>query len=120
MDNNLGLKSRDILEKKFTANVKGYDPDEVDHFLDQVLADYHAMEKIIKDQMPLLFKEIESLRELKRAHEELMLRYQNLEKKVLVLDKSQYTAMAKLDLLIRIDRLEKELYKAGRDPSKIK
>jgi DivIVA domain-containing protein len=36
MDENFNLTRDQILSKKFTPNVKGYDPDEVDDFLDLI------------------------------------------------------------------------------------
>ena len=33
---------KDILDKKFKNKVRGYDPDEVDEFLDGIIRDYEA------------------------------------------------------------------------------
>lgn len=114
------LTSDDILSKKFSACRSGYDPEEVDRFLDAVLKEFQGLEKKVNEQLPLLVKEIKDLREIAKKYEELMLRYETLENKVRRLDKSPYTAEAKLDLLMRIDALEKALYKLGKDPAKIK
>lgn len=43
------LSTQDILKKQFRTKVKGIDPDEVDAFLDQVIADYDTFEQIIED-----------------------------------------------------------------------
>jgi DivIVA domain-containing protein len=40
MEDKVKLSSKIILEKKFTKDVKGYNPDEVDAFLDEIIADY--------------------------------------------------------------------------------
>jgi DivIVA domain-containing protein len=40
MNEKTQLTAQDILKKKFTRNVRGYDPDEVDDFLDLVIKDY--------------------------------------------------------------------------------
>jgi DivIVA domain-containing protein len=40
MEDKVKLTGKEILEKKFTKDVKGYNPDEVDAFLDEVIADY--------------------------------------------------------------------------------
>jgi DivIVA domain-containing protein len=49
MDENFNLTRDQILSKKFTPNVKGYDPDEVDDFLDLIIADYAAFERYMKE-----------------------------------------------------------------------
>ncbi|MGI6714042.1 MAG: DivIVA domain-containing protein [Bacilli bacterium] len=114
------LTSEDILLKKFGACQSGYNPEEVDRFLDQVLLEFQRLEKMLAEYIPLLVEEIKELRTTAKKYDELLLRYQNLEKKVHRLDKNPYTAEAKLDLLMRIDALEKALYKLGKDPAKIK
>lgn len=48
-DKSLNLTAESILQKVFKQNVKGYDPDEVDTFLDRVIADYRAYDKYIQD-----------------------------------------------------------------------
>ncbi|TDQ41476.1 cell division regulator GpsB [Aureibacillus halotolerans] len=37
------LSAKDILEKDFKTGIKGYNQDEVDQFLDQVIKDYETM-----------------------------------------------------------------------------
>ncbi|MBA1394306.1 DivIVA domain-containing protein, partial [Lactobacillus sp. XV13L] len=47
--NDVKLSTEDILKKQFRTKVKGIDPEEVDAFLDQVIADYDTFEQIIED-----------------------------------------------------------------------
>lgn len=47
--NDIKLSTQDILKKQFRTKVKGIDPEEVDAFLDQVIADYDTFEQIIED-----------------------------------------------------------------------
>ncbi|WEV40681.1 DivIVA domain-containing protein [Lactobacillus sp. ESL0681] len=47
--NDISLSTQDILKKQFKTKVKGIDPDEVDAFLDQIIADYDTFEQIIED-----------------------------------------------------------------------
>lgn len=47
--NDIKLSSQDILKKQFRSKVKGYDPDEVDSYLDQVISDYETFHQIIED-----------------------------------------------------------------------
>jgi len=43
------LTSRDILEKEFKIDTRGYRPQEVDRFLDMIIKDYEEMHSIIND-----------------------------------------------------------------------
>ena len=43
------LTSKDILEKEFKKSVKGYNIDQVDQFLDQIMEDYDNFEKVINE-----------------------------------------------------------------------
>lgn len=62
--NDVKLSSDDILKKQFRNKVKGYDPDEVDAYLDQIISDYEVFSQIIED----LYGKIGSLqRELMEA-----------------------------------------------------
>lgn len=47
--NDIKLSAQDILKKQFRSKVKGYDPDEVDAYLDQVISDYENFQQIIED-----------------------------------------------------------------------
>ncbi|RNF40468.1 cell division regulator GpsB [Planococcus salinus] len=40
--------AKDILEKDFKTGMRGYNQDEVDHFLDEVIQDYEAFSKKIE------------------------------------------------------------------------
>ena len=39
-----------ILEKKFTTEMSGYNPAEVDQYLDEIIEDYNAYDEIVKLQ----------------------------------------------------------------------
>lgn len=47
--NDIKLSGQDILKKQFKSKVKGYDPDEVDTYLDEVISDYTTFQQIIED-----------------------------------------------------------------------
>lgn len=47
--NNIKLSSDDILKKQFRVKVKGYDSEEVDSYLDQIISDYDTFESIVED-----------------------------------------------------------------------
>jgi DivIVA domain-containing protein len=46
-ENNIQFTAKDILEKDFKSKLRGYDPDEVDKFLDLVIKDYETLYKEI-------------------------------------------------------------------------
>ncbi|TCW41173.1 DivIVA domain-containing protein [Laceyella sacchari] len=48
-----GLTARDIHNKEFKRKMRGYDVDEVNHFLDQIIKDYIEFEKTIQTQSVL-------------------------------------------------------------------
>ena len=43
------LTSKDVLEKEFKKSVKGYNIDQVDQFLDQIMEDYDKFEQVINE-----------------------------------------------------------------------
>ena len=61
----LQLSAKEILEKKFEKNVKGYNADEVDQFLDKVLIDYRMIDGVVQSlnsQIVTLKRENEALK----------------------------------------------------------
>ena len=50
MENKVNLTAKAILDKKFTKDVKGYNPDEVDSFLDDIIADYQSFTRFLKEK----------------------------------------------------------------------
>ncbi len=66
--NDIKLSSQDILKKQFRSKVKGYDPDEVDSYLDQVISDYETFQSIIEDLYGQIGKLQRELMEAKANH----------------------------------------------------
>ncbi|MGY4795024.1 cell division regulator GpsB [Lysinibacillus sp. FSL K6-0057] len=57
------LTSKMILEKEFKKNFKGYNVEEVDSFLDEIIQDYETFEKMVaqlREENRQLKEEIES------------------------------------------------------------
>ena len=99
------LTSRDILEKEFKIDTRGYRPQEVDRFLDMIIKDYEEMNSIIK--------ELE--REKKQLVEDnigLKQEIRNLKTKIEVLTDSESSVgnTTNADMLRRISKLEKIIY----------
>ncbi|MET3575176.1 cell division regulator GpsB [Bhargavaea ullalensis] len=58
------LTAKKILEHEFKTGVRGYKPDEVDHYLDEIIQDYEAFNKQIaalQEENRQLKAEIEEL-----------------------------------------------------------
>ena len=98
------LTSRDILEKEFKIDTRGYRPQEVDKFLDLIIKDYEEMNAIIRDLEREKKQLVEDNISLKQE-------VRNLKTKIEVLadsDNSGNTTNA--DMLRRISKLEKIIY----------
>lgn len=97
------LTSRDILEKEFKIDTRGYRPQEVDRFLDMIIKDYEEMNAIIRDLE----------REKKQLIEDNILLKQeirNLKTKIDMLADSDNSITTNADMLRRISKLEKIIY----------
>ncbi len=114
----LQLTSKEILNKTFTKDVKGYSANEVDTFLDKVLSDYRMIDSVVKGletQINELRHSNQSLKvelskkeaELKGNHNQISFDQNNVH-------------LDNLELLQKISKYEKKLYQMGVDPSKIK
>lgn len=100
------LTAKDILEKEFKIDTRGYRPQEVDKFLDAIIRDYEEFLNIIK--------EIESdKKELIEDNIKLKQEVRNLRTKLDVLRESSNSDVSNADLLRRLSNLEKIIY--GKD-----
>ena len=97
------LTSRDILEKEFKIDTRGYRPQEVDRFLDMIIKDYEEMNSIIRE----LDKEKKQLVE---DNISLKQDIRNLKTKIEVLAESDGGNTTNADMLRRISKLEKIIY----------
>ncbi|MDD3453229.1 MAG: cell division regulator GpsB [Bacilli bacterium] len=97
------LTGKDILEKEFKIDTRGYRPQEVDKFLDAVIRDYEEFMTIIKeievDKKDLIEDNIKLKQEIR-----------NLRTKLEVLKESSNPDVSNADLLRRLSNLEKIIY----------
>ena len=104
----LTLSSDDIFNKEFTLQYKGYVPQEVDGFLDEVLKNYEIIEEI-KDYYETQNKALQKTNSILRT------KIDELETK-LEIEKSKNNSIEKvdsssnLDLIKKIAKLESELF----------
>ncbi len=100
------LTGKDILEKEFKIDTRGYRPQEVDKFLDVIIRDYEEFFAIIK--------EIESeKKDLIEESIKLKQEIRNLRTKIEVLREDSGNDVNNADLLRRLSNLEKIIY--GKD-----
>ena len=97
------LTSRDILEKEFKIDTRGYRPQEVDRFLDMIIKDYEEMNSIIHN----LENENKHLTE---DNINLKQEIRKLKNKIEVLAENDTSSTPNADLLRRISKLEKIIY----------
>ena len=115
----ISLNSKLILEKAFTPHGNGYDPDEVDSFLDQIIHDYIAFELYYKESKQYTVSLENSLREAREKISNLEVLNASLNAKVGGVKDSDKVSSENIALLNRIRKLETELYKRGVDPNSI-
>ncbi len=99
------LSSKDILEKEFKVDTRGYRPQEVDKYLDVVIRDYDEFGKIIFDLENEKKEVIEDNIRLKQEVRRLRTQIDALKESVTIDSKSNNA-----DLLRRISNLEKIIY----------
>jgi DivIVA domain-containing protein len=122
MDYRLGLTSEQILTKKFAADTRGYDAQQVDEFLDCVLEEFRRYEAFVNNELPALLKAGDQCDQLKNRNQELEIELAVLKDKFAGLSKNDTVTINQnnLELHRRISALEKALYKLGQDPNKVK
>lgn len=54
MEKNVKLTINEIYSRQFEKDVKGYNPDEVDAFLDMIIQDYNAYEKLLAEKEAII------------------------------------------------------------------
>jgi DivIVA domain-containing protein len=97
------LTVKDILDKEFKIDTKGYRPQEVDKFLDFVIKDYEEFIQIIKKQ------EAEN-KELIDDNIRLKQELRNFKTQLDVVRESTNEKISNTDILRRLSNIEKVIY----------
>ena len=98
------LTSKDIYEKEFKVDTRGYRPQEVDKFLDDIMRDYEEWNKIVSELEEEKKEQLEEIIKLKQE-----IRYLKTQLDV-VKDGKNEGSINNTDLLRRISNLEKVRY----------
>lgn len=126
------LTEKDILNKKFKKDIKGYDAQEVDYFLDQVIKDYISFQK----EETALNAEIATLRNqihqaelknskpdvlaLKKRIHDLELENASYKNKLSGLKAGDKINAENVDIIKRMRMLENFIWQLGFDPTTFK
>ncbi len=101
------LTSKDILEKDFKIDTRGYRPQEVDRFLDEIIKDYDEFNTIIReleiDKKALLEDNIRLKQEVRNLRTKLEVLADNA-------NEPSGASGTNADLLRRLSNLEKIIY----------
>lgn len=97
------LSSRDILEKEFKIDTRGYCMQEVDRFLDVIIKDYEEMNSMIRALA-------EDKKELVEDNIRLKQEVRNLRTKLDVITDNNGEGSSTADVLRRLSNLEKYIY----------
>ncbi|BBH26043.1 cell cycle protein GpsB [Intestinibaculum porci] len=105
MENKIKLSPKKILNKQFQIDFKGYNANEVDYFLDLIVADYENFAAMLNES----YDEIESLQ---RENAALKQKISSLEAGAPTQNAQNLEAKmaGNVDLLKRLSQLEKEVY----------
>lgn len=104
----INLTPKDILEKEFKIDTKGYRLKEVDEFLDLIISDYEEYNKIIKS---INQEKEELLDEIMQLKQEI----RNLKTSLEIASSSEMEekTVSNIDIIKRLSQLEKIVY--GKD-----
>ncbi len=97
------LTVKDILDKEFKIDTRGFRPQEVDKFLDIIIRDYEEFIKIIKSNE-------DEKKELMEDNIRLKQEIRTLKMKLEVVKEKPSAEINNADLLSRLSNLEKIIY----------
>jgi DivIVA domain-containing protein len=103
MTNKTNLTAVAIYEKQFNVDLKGYNLDEVDQFLDQVIEDYQYYET-------LSAQFVEKNQQLEADSAILKARIIELEGRLMAFENDNTTTFNQLEVLKRLARLEQKIF----------
>ena len=105
MAGKLNLDPQTIVDKEFDIDFKGYNPDQVDHLLDQVIQDYQTFQNLLNEQD-------KKIQDLERTNASLRAKLIQVEGKARAHEDADPipAGSSQVDILKRLSRLEKEVF----------
>ena len=116
----LKLNSQEILETKFPNVPRGYDPLYVDEYLDKIIRDYKLVESNYLVEKKVIDNYQEKISDLEKEIQDLKIEVSKYEARFKDIKDSDVVTMDNINLVKRINVLEKFLYQHGYMPDKIK
>lgn len=116
----LKLNSQQILDQKFNAVPRGYNPLDVDRYLDLVLSDYRVIEANCLMAKKEIEEKDERIRVLEEEKKRLEIQNAKYEKRLEDIKDNKSVTVENIDLIKRISVLEKFIYNHGWNPKTIK
>ncbi len=116
----LVLNSEQISDKVFKGVPRGYDPYEVDKFLDTIMLDYEKVETnhlLSKNELEYFERTIANL---KKENESLKLEFEKFKTKYEGVKPTDNVTEENIDLIKKINKLETLLWQNGINPNSIK
>lgn len=113
------LDSSKVYHKEFVGTKPGYDAMQVDSFLDIVIKDYESFETYQQDCEKEISQLNQKLDVLNKQLSEVEIENVKLKNKVSGIASNTEASLNNVELLKRIDKLEKALSRAGINPNTI-
>ncbi|MCQ2793324.1 MAG: DivIVA domain-containing protein [Bacilli bacterium] len=120
MAGKINFNSITLCDLKFAKNVKGYDAYQVDVALDRVIDDYHFYENFYKEAKDYIAKLESDVKKLRDETRKKDIEIARINKRIEGIKDKTNVSSENIDLLQRINALEKALYAKGIDPTKIR
>jgi DivIVA domain-containing protein len=134
MDHKVELSAKEILDKNFTKDVKGYNGEEVDAFLDRIIKDYVSFSEYQKDSQAYIaglenqVKALEQdkaalLLEQKKTYEQkkqLEIENASMKNRLSAIKPGDKVSAENFEYIARLNQLENFLYSIGYDPKTLK
>lgn len=115
------LSYQEILNFKFNPSKNGYNPLEVDNFLDEVLDTIDSKDKKIKDLEVQVNNLIQKEKELEKQNKKLEKDFYLFKEKYKNIKDTDFIENANtLEMIKKINLYERKLFELGYDPNKLK
>ncbi len=120
MAGKVNFNSNSLFDVKFAKNVKGYDAYQVDMTLDKVLDDYRFYESFYQEAKTYIAKLESDIKKLNDESRKKDIEIARIKKRIEGIKDNTNVSSENIDLLQRINALERVLYSKGIDPTKIR
>ena len=116
----LVLSSKEILNKVFKGVPRGYDPYEVDQYLDRIIKDYERVEENVLMTEEENKRLLNKIKELEQKNQSLEIEIGKYKTKYAKIKPTDNVNDDNINLIKRINTLETFLWQNGFNPSSIK